>query len=657
MSPIRLHETLRLYISNGTLILEPYYQDPSSKPELLVIDRITGKVRLDVLENGNALVPSEKKHALTVYGVFGFIRLISGERMVVITQRQRVGRLGEHDIYRATAVKIIPVTTPEKEQQLSTSQMEDEKAYLQLLENHLQGHAFHFSYTYDLTQTLQRQLQLTSQVGLPLWKRADERFFWNRYMQTKLIEETENGQYNFDAFILPVMHGFAEAVQTSIKGKSFIFALISRRSRYRAGTRYFSRGVDLEGNVSNFVETEQLVLLDGPSAGGATITGKIKMSYVQIRGSIPIFWAQMVNMKYVPKMLIQDKVQTPSAFKRHVDKVLDSYGPTIMINLVNTKGHEMDVANAFEKQVNRLKDERVRYLHFDFHKECKRMRWDRIQLLINQIESDLLQQGYCYVDETAPGEKVRRLQQSVCRTNCMDCLDRTNVVQSMLARHALNRQLREVGVLGQDEDIVAFETFYFLFRNVWADNADAVSIAYSGTGALKTDFTRTGNRTKAGALQDLVNSIVRYVKNNYLDGARQDAYDLALGNFVPPTAEEYTGSPFVREQALRFRIVPYIFALGILMLVFGTILRVTSGFSLFTVFTFFWLAVVVTAYRFMFDNGVQFVNWPKLVPLDFLEAAAAAAPGIKSPAVRSTTLTAKAGEILTKLEREKTRID
>ncbi|KAF9402281.1 Phosphoinositide phosphatase sac1 [Mortierella sp. AD011] len=56
---------------------------------------------------------------------------------------------------------------------------------------------------------------------------------------------------------------------------------------------------------------------------------------------------------------------------------------------------------------------------------------------------------------------------------------------------------------------------------VWADNADVVSRAYSGTGALKTDFTRTGKRTKSGALRDLQNSIVRYVKNNFLDGARQ----------------------------------------------------------------------------------------------------------------------------------------
>lgn len=56
---------------------------------------------------------------------------------------------------------------------------------------------------------------------------------------------------------------------------------------------------------------------------------------------------------------------------------------------------------------------------------------------------------------------------------------------------------------------------------VWADHADYISKAYSGTGALKTDFTRTGVRSKQGLLMDGQNSVVRYLKNNYLDGDRQ----------------------------------------------------------------------------------------------------------------------------------------
>ena len=81
---------------------------------------------------------------------------------------------------------------------------------------------------------------------------------------------------------------------------------------------------------------------------------------------------------------------------------------------------------------------------------------------------------------------------------------------------------------------------------VWADNADAVSSMYSGTGALKTDFTRTGKRTKMGALQDGVNSVVRYWKNNFMDGARQDAFELVLGNYRVYPARK---SPFLARNS------------------------------------------------------------------------------------------------------------
>ena len=56
---------------------------------------------------------------------------------------------------------------------------------------------------------------------------------------------------------------------------------------------------------------------------------------------------------------------------------------------------------------------------------------------------------------------------------------------------------------------------------MWADHADLIAKAYSGSGALKSDFTRTGKRTKAGALDDGYKSILRYLKNNFFDGARQ----------------------------------------------------------------------------------------------------------------------------------------
>ena len=64
-----------------------------------------------------------------------------------------------------------------------------------------------------------------------------------------------------------------------------------------------------------------------------------------------------------------------------------------------------------------------------------------------------------------------------------------------------------------------------------ADVGDTLSVQYAGAGALKTDFTRLGARTFAGMLNDLKNTAERYVKNNFMDGYRQDAIDLVLGNY------------------------------------------------------------------------------------------------------------------------------
>ena len=81
-------------------------------------------------------------------------------------------------------------------------------------------------------------------------------------------------------------------------------ALISRRSRFRAGTRFFRRGIDHDGNVANFNETEQILLVEEP--GGSAGTYATRLSLVQIRGSVPLFWTEINNLRYKPDLLIME---------------------------------------------------------------------------------------------------------------------------------------------------------------------------------------------------------------------------------------------------------------------------------------------------------------------------------------------------------------
>lgn len=109
---------------------------------------------------------------------------------------------------------------------------------------------------------------------------------------------------------------------------------------------------------------------------------------------------------------------------------------------------------------------------------------------------------------------------------------------------------------------------------MWADNADVVSKAYSGTGALKTDYTRTGRRTNEGLMQDGINSIMRYVKNNFLDGPRQDAYDLVTGTWQP---SKDSHQAFIDRRPLVTRATPYIALAALLFLVLRFFLPVFTA--------------------------------------------------------------------------------
>lgn len=82
--------------------------------------------------------------------------------------------------------------------------------------------------------------------------------------------------------------------------------LISRRSRYRAGTRYFRRGVDSDGHVANFNETEQILLVGGDESG-------TQLSFVQIRGSIPVYWAEVNTLRYKPDVQVMELQDTVRA--------------------------------------------------------------------------------------------------------------------------------------------------------------------------------------------------------------------------------------------------------------------------------------------------------------------------------------------------------
>ncbi|CAH0717656.1 unnamed protein product, partial [Brenthis ino] len=572
-----IHDDIKLYTTS-----DKFYFEPTINPtEILVIDRITGEA--SVKDVNSVKIPIPANAYKPVCGFLGSIKLISGLYLVVAKYRILVGKINGQDIYQLAGTELIPYTRSTTH--MTNKQVEDNNTYERMLKTALDSPGIYFSYGYDLTHTMQRLHSVPSDFHkMSLASRADPRFLWNGH----LLKEYSHQQ--FARFALPIIQGFVAINRVTVNGHQLTWSVVSRRSVDRAGTRLFMRGIDAQGNVANFVETEQII-----ERGGE------KSSFVQTRGSIPLYWNQYPNLKYKPSMALSPEDHV-TAYTRHMRDQLQRYGNQVLLNLIDQHGKEESLERGYRAAVAAAALPAVRYEPFDFHAECRGMRYDRLNVLMDRIAHEQTEFGYFL----SRGGTVLLRQSGVFRTNCVDCLDRTNVVQSLLARRQLTAVLRLLAVIGADDQHPHLDS---LFNTVWADHADMISTQYSGTGALKTDFTRTGKRTRAGLLRDGVNSLTRYYKNNFSDGFRQDSIDLLLGKYVITDGEGNTAlCPLRRDKDWKYLTLPSLVLVAASLLAAGALPSRTHA----LLYLLLWGAAVGAALNFVLRHGRQFVDWPRL---------------------------------------------
>ena len=448
--------------------------------------------------------------------IFGIYDLLSGSYVALVVESEPFVTTTGMNIRKVKKILVLPLFRNGR--LLSETKQRDEDRYLLLLHKGFSEHQFFFSSTNDITLTQQRVAKLSvSAGGVPsahqIWERADHRFFWNHDVIVDLIA------CEADEWVVPFMSAYVEyRPDCDVDGTKFSLLFISRRSRYRQGCRFTKRGLDENGNAANFVETEQILLY---------ADGKVS-SFVQIRGSIPLQWASPVLMKYDPVVLISaNRARNLELAQKHITDITSHYSDNsgsssvLLINLVDNKRDQGRLGTEFKEVIDALRprvNHPIVFHWFDFHHECKQKgKWNNLTKLVSMVDDRFRAQRYfCKLANGA----VVSWQVGVIRTNCMDNLDRTNVVQSLFARRSLIMQLGHMSLLENSSYIMnsPFKTFEKIYKSVWANNADAISLGYAGTGALKVDFTKTGKRTLKGIFNDGVNSCMRYYINNLTDG-------------------------------------------------------------------------------------------------------------------------------------------
>jgi len=357
------------------------------------------------------------------------------------------------------------------------------------------------------------------------------------------------------------------------------------------------RGADPEGYAANFVESEQIVQSKGYTA-----------SYVQVRGSMPFLWEQIVDLTYKPSFDVVRQEEAPRVLERHFNDLKKKYGSVLAVDLVNTNGGEGRLRERYAKSIEPILNDDLRYVHFDFHRICGHIHFERLSQLYEQIEDYLKKHGYLLLNEK--GEKIQE-QDGTVRTNCIDCLDRTNVTQSMIGRRILESQLQRIGVFSVSDTITKYPAFDASYKVLWANHGDAISIQYSGTPALKGDFVRYGKRSAQGILNDLQYSLARYYLNNFADGTKQDAMDLLQGRYITSVSRDMA-APTKAGYLESYASVRIAFALvsGALLFMMMS-LRQARNDARHLLLSLLWAGLCIGITHFVRANGRVFTNRPR----------------------------------------------
>uniref|UniRef100_A0A7N6F713 phosphoinositide 5-phosphatase n=1 Tax=Anabas testudineus TaxID=64144 RepID=A0A7N6F713_ANATE len=426
------------------------------------------------------------------YGILGVLRLNLGDSMlhslVVVTGCSSVGKVQDSEVFRVTQTDFISLKNDPGD--------EDRIAEVRKVLN--SGH-FYFAWS---STGVSMDLSLNAHRRI-LQDTTDNRFFWNQSLHLHL----KHYGVNCDDWLLRLMCGGVE-IRTIYAGhKQAKACIFSRLSSERAGTRFNVRGTNDDGQVANFVETEQVIFLDDKVS-----------SFIQIRGSIPLFWEQPgIQVGSHRVKLSRGFEANAPAFERHFTALRRLYGKQVIVNLLGSKEGEHMLSKAFQSHLKASEHAAaVKMVNFDYHQNVKGGKADKLHSVLKpQLDKFVEDCGFFYYS----GEMgITKTQGGTIRSNCLDCLDRTNSVQAFFALEMLPNQLEIMGLTGKPQLVARFQE---VFRTMWSANGDSISKIYAGTGALD-------GKAK---LKDGARSVTRTIQNNFFDSSKQEAIDiLRLGS-------------------------------------------------------------------------------------------------------------------------------
>eukprot|EP00854_Cymbomonas_tetramitiformis_P020212 gene20212-24196_t len=461
------YSLMRLFEYDNELVLSPISDDTEPHTSIsdkvdptCVIDRVRGTM---ALKSDFKLPPLSLNPGVIILGVLGILEGLAGSYLYVITGHELMGILHGAKVYRLTSIRAFEVKNFTAKEKQSTA-YQDDQLLLGMVNEVLSSPHLYFSYGCTLTTSSQMMPQTSkidtlvgeacrrqpsrSRLRKLLWEAEDQNFVWNYHFASPLIAAG--------------LHSFEPALETSEPALDTSEPALDT-SEPALDTSEPALDTSEPGDVANEVHSEQIAIVRPLAGCGLKATG---CSVALVRGSIPIYWQTPPSAtQWKPTLQLVPGRDATEPFARHFRRLHEKYtGSVSCVNLIDQDGKEAPLYHAFHEHMDKLNksDPGIANLtSFDFHHGCgnSSATYARgLATLLKQVDRYLLEQGvYTYEPWWTGGkpqvEAGHSKQLGVFRVNCVDCLDRTNVVLGFLARTALERYLQRIGVLRPAETL------------------------------------------------------------------------------------------------------------------------------------------------------------------------------------------------------------
>ncbi|KAI8618621.1 SacI homology domain-containing protein [Chytriomyces sp. MP71] len=524
------------------------------------------------------------------FGIVGILDLTFKKFLISISSREMAANIHGKTIWRVTDVRTTEYFM--SKHFLSLDEEEHERTILGHVTTMLTSGSFYYSTAMDVTCSRQQLSEMEHR-----WKKARlEKEQEEKFQADK--ESAENGEINhvgadkitfssmdsmgvdasvqtaFDMidtrfcfnmnlldslycvetfrFIVPLIFGFVGSYDFQVDHITYSYALISRCSNKRAGTRYF-RGLDKDGSSAIEVETEFMF-----------ITADRSMSFRQVRGSTPLLWKSSPPDEILQPVKIDlsesGNVDSQSALKRHLYNLLDRYNsPITLVSLLSRKHGNENLCSQYQMLADTFRqvlaqvasdvgEQNLKLIEYD-ESELARNPHLHMELLLNLLRPALKQQGFFCMKladwDDAEGNTIQSAQLGAFRVNGIDCVDMTNVLQFKLSVEAIQNMMKFSNFPAELEP-----RHWERIKCLWVQNGRA--LAYLSTGVprvLYEELIKPNWRHSAfgGYVWYAIVRIGRLYMGTFRDSRRQEEFECMLGS----TKQTVQDAIHLRKSLLR----------------------------------------------------------------------------------------------------------